>query len=136
MPDKTIPRGVVRELEEIDPVLRAALGAKYAGASMRGEEIILHLTEAASPADAEQARALALNEIGKIDVMQPAPSVRRARRLTTATDVLKGVDFADVKTQIEAITTLPQARAMMLKLLRLMWQMAVIMSLNEQDDEA
>lgn len=134
MPDKTIPRGLVRELDEIDPVLRTALGNKYAGASLRGEEIILHLTDAANPADAEQARALALSEAMKIDVRQPAPSVRRAQRLTTATDALKAADFASIKAEIEAITTLPQARAMLLKMWRAMWQLAVIMSLNEQDE--
>lgn len=136
MPEIEVDRGLVRELNEIDSALRRALGEKYSGAVMNSDKIRLVLLDTASPEEMAQARSLALSEIAKVDPLQPAPSVQRKQRVTTATQALKAVDFADVKTQIEAISTLPQAKTMLLKLARAVWQLAVIMSLNEQDEEA
>ena len=135
MPDRTFPRGLLRELDEIDGALRAALGAKYYGATLREDDVTLHFADDMTPTEIEQARSLALAEIAKIDPLQPAPSVQRKQRVTTATDALKAVDFADVKMEIEAISNLAEAKAMLLKMARFVWRLTVIMSLNEQDEE-
>lgn len=134
MPTVEFPRSGIREIEEIEPALTAALGAIYGGASLTPRAVLLHLRDNATRDDQLAAAAALQSVIATIDSRKLSPSQRRAQRSRAAQASLSQVDFQALEAQIDAANTTAQLKLLLTALLRLLWRMSAAQLLTDQDD--
>jgi len=134
MIDVTLARAGVREIEEVEAALKTALGVKYLGLSLRGQEAILHLIEGASGDDQLLAATTYATALATIDPQQPPPSQQRARKREDAEKGVALVDFSGLKQRAASANSVVALRAEVEALARLVWQIAAAGGLTEQGD--
>lgn len=131
--DTTIARGGLREIEEVEPALRAALGARYHGMSITPKRATLYLADDAG----DEGRILAAQTyaaaVAAIDPTQPPPSVRREMKREAARTAVRALDFDGLRQRTAAANSVPALRAEVEALTRLVWQLAVMNGLTDSE---
>lgn len=134
MIDVTLARNGLREIEEVEAALKAALGATYVGMSLRGQEAIIHLIDSATDADRLLATTTYAQALAAVDPRQPPPSQRRALKREGAQRAVAVLDYTGLKQRTAAANSVVALRAEVETLARLAWQLAAAQGLTDQDD--
>lgn len=128
-----LQRGNLREPEEVEPALRAALKDKYAGMSTVRDEAILYLVDSATGDDVEAAREIYARVVSEIDPAKPTPSGKAVLRKQAHLKAIRDLDFASVKAQIDGINNVAQAKTALTQLARALWEVLALLDLNQSD---
>lgn len=128
-----LSKDIFRELEEFDTDIRAALGDKYFGASSEEDTITLHFADNLTKEEESQARAIFQQNKAAIKPLDPTPSERRALRVNSGIEQIKGMDFKDIQTRIDGISNLSEAKAFLTLLARAVYFLASAQGIVEQD---
>ena len=129
----TLRCGKVREPDEIDPALRAALGNTYHGCIIQGSDVRLVLDDRASLDEQYLAkRTFAMVEVA-LDPESPAPSARFRIKRQAFRQQMKGLDIATLRQRAKDANSVPALRAEVDALWRIIGQMAVLLGLNDSE---
>ncbi|MCC6615943.1 MAG: hypothetical protein IT320_20905 [Anaerolineae bacterium] len=128
-----LQRGNLREPEEVEPALRAALPGKYAGMSTTPSEAILYLIDGSTGDDTQLAHDTYTQVVNAIDPKVPPPSEQKRLKRLTHLQTIQTLDFADIKAQIDGISNISQAKTTLTRLARVVWEMLALMDLNQSD---
>ncbi len=134
MRDITLTRGQLREIDEVQPALKAVLGDNYMGMSLRGQEAIIHLTDSADSAVQRLAETTYNQALAVIDPQKPTPSEVRALKHAAAQRAVATLDYGALKQRVAAANSVSTLRSEVEILARLAWQLAAAQGLTEQDD--
>lgn len=134
MPQLEFPRTGLREIDEVEPALKAAVASVYVGMSLTPRAAIIHLAESAS-AEHQLAAAQAYQAaLAALDPGQPPPGVRRAQRQQTARAGISAADFAALQAANNAASSIPALRQQVALLTRLVYQLAAASALTDAAD--
>lgn len=133
MPEIKLSRRNVRELSEFEGALKAALGDKYGGAVMRGDEVRLILSETADSTDRQLAAAIFAEAEATIDVKTPPPSVVRELKRKASRDVIAGLDIAALRERTASANSVQALRAEVDALWRVVGLLANLLGLSDTE---
>lgn len=130
----TLDRDGVREIEEVEPALKAALGSDYQAISLNPREAIIYLTDGAAKSKSAVAKQAYIAAAAAIDHKTLPPSKQRLQREEQATASLRSADFAARQAAIANANSVPALRAEVAELAKLVQRLLIAQGLNEQDE--
>jgi len=133
METTTFARGNVREIAEVEPALKAALGADYLAMSLTPKNASLHLRDGVGTDAKTQAQTVYMRTALAIDRTQPPPSRQREIAERAARATVRNADLARLHGDIASANSVTALRVEVANLARLVHQIALILDLNNSD---
>lgn len=129
----SVPRSGVREIEEVEPALKAALGDVYRGMSMTPKSAKLFLAGDASEAMQGLAAQTFQQAAAAIDRQVPPPSIQREMKRRAHALAIASVDILTQRQQTAAANSVPALRAEVDALWLIIERLLALMDINQSE---